>query len=794
MERISEEVIRAVAEELLSQRQIPSAVYRLQMSYHFPFHKAAELAPYLKKLGIEALYSSPYFAATPESTHGYDVTAPNRLNPELGTDADFDAFCTALSDAGLGHILDFVANHMSATCHNPWWCDVLKKGSDSEYASYFDLSPGKKIALPILDTTLAESIEQGDVTLDGEWVSVGTQKLPLKEGSDLSLPLEKLLAQQHYELTDWRRGGSYRRFFDIAELAAVRQENPEVFSHYHELALDLAMEGKIQGMRIDHPDGLYEPARYFEDLQALYFLEKVIHTLEHRYPDREVDMDACIKVVSAMDVKREKPLYLLAEKILQGDETLPENLSIHGTVGYDFLVRLTGCFVDQAQEEEMTRIYAEYSGVTDPPDEILYQQKKDFLLTYLSGELDQLCEVLPVEKQALIVLLASFPVYRTYISAGKPLSERDKAHLETAFELAELRAPDVDFTTLKEIFFLRSSIRYDEGILRFQQLSAPLMAKGQEDTFFYVYNRLICLNEVGANPINFGTAPDEFHAHNAHRKQFWPYGFIATDTHDTKRSQDVRMRIATLSELPGEWEAFLQQMPKCQDPNFGYFFYQTLLGIYEPDAKDLASRLVDYCQKAIKEAKVHTSWKEPNESYEENIEAFVKRTLQEEKFIDFWKRIDEIGKKKSLSALILSLGSPGVFDLYQGSELWRYCLVDPDNRRPVDFSLREKLLSENTHPKLSLLAKGLNYRKEHKELFLDGEYHPLETTDPSLIAFARMLGKQKIIVAAKRFFTSMSPAKIILPPDFNDVWTDLFTNEPVCDFSVSHYLFLRTAT
>ncbi|HPE84662.1 MAG TPA: alpha-amylase family glycosyl hydrolase, partial [Chlamydiales bacterium] len=422
MDEISENEVMQVAQELLAKRQIPSAVYRLQMSKICSFQKAAALAPYLKRLGVEALYSSPYFQAVSGSTHGYDVIAPNRLNPELGTDADFDAFCDALSREGLSHILDLVANHMSATCDNPWWCDVLKQGSASVYASYFDLLPGKKIALPILDQPLAIAIENGDVIFDGSWIVVGNQKLPLKEGTDTSLPLEQLLAMQNYELCHWERSGSYRRFFDIAELAAVRQENPDVFSHYHELALDLAAQGKVQGIRIDHPDGLYEPARYFEDLQALYFLEKLMWAVGERFPDRKPDVDTCLKVVGQLDIQREKPLYLLAEKILQGDETLPENLSVHGTVGYDFLVRLMGVFIDQKNEDAFTNIYAEYAGMVQPPDELLYMQKRDFLLTYLNGELEQLCQILDCQKDALTVLLASFPVYRTYISADEPLS------------------------------------------------------------------------------------------------------------------------------------------------------------------------------------------------------------------------------------------------------------------------------------------------------------------------------------------------------------------------------------
>ena len=776
MGEISEDEVMVVAKELLEKRQVPSAVYRLQMNQNFPFVKAAELAPYLKQLGIEALYSSPYFEATPGSTHGYDVTAPNRLNPELGTDADFDAFCDALSKEGLGHILDIVANHMSATCHNPWWCDVLKKGSESQYASYFDISPGKKIALPILDAPLSKAIKLGDVTFDGEWICVGLQKLPLKDGTDTSQPLERVLAQQHYELCSWQRSGSYRRFFDIAELAAVRQENPEVFSHYHELALEIATQGKAMGMRIDHPDGLYEPARYFEDLQALYFLEKLMWAVGEKYTDRKPDVDTCLKVVGQLDIQREKPLYLLAEKILHGDETLPENLSIHGTVGYDFLVRLTGVFVDQSNEEEMTRIYVEYSGVTEPPDELLYQQKKAFLKTYLSGELESLANLLDCDKDALSVLLASFPVYRTYVGAKEPLSEKDRKVLSQAFDLAQERAPDSDFTALQELFFAKPEKRNDEGILRFQQLSAPLMAKGSEDTFFYVYNRLLCLNEVGGSPATFGTSVDEFHQHNLHRLKYWPYGFIATDTHDTKRSEDVRMRIAALSELPNEWELFLKQMPKAPDANFGYFFYQTLLGIYEPDFE--TDRLVDYCIKAVKEAKVNTSWKEPNEAFEDAIIAFVEKTLKNTNFHALWEKIDQLGKQNALSAIALKIAAPGVFDLYQGCELWRYCLVDPDNRRPVDFGLRQKLLGENTHPKLSTLAKGLQFRREHKDLILNGKYIPLNV-GPDAIGYVRQLNGQMCIALAKRFFSK--PSKLSLPPEWEGDYIDLYSNRSLDD-------------
>ncbi|MCP5491849.1 MAG: malto-oligosyltrehalose synthase [Chlamydiales bacterium] len=774
MEKMLEREIAQVADELLKKSFVPSAVYRLQMNADFPFLKAAELAPYLKELGIEALYASPYFEAVPESTHGYDVIAPNRLNPELGTDADFDAFCSALSDAGMGHILDFVANHMSASCYNPWWVDVLKKGPDSEYAEYFDIAPGKKIRLPILKRGLHEAIEQGEVVRDGNWIVVDVHRLPLKESSNLSKPLDKLLDEQHYELCDWKEGGSYRRFFDITQLAAIRQENPEVFAHYHQLALELALQGKIQGMRIDHPDGLYEPVRYFDDLQALYFLEKLIHEIEHRYPGKEVDVDVCLKVISKIDLNQKKPLYLLAEKILHDDEELPEELSVHGTVGYDFLVRLSGLFVKSDEEKEMDRIYAEYSHEITPPEEMLYHLKKTFLLTHMVGELKQLtgCFERDYEKQ-LIELLASFPVYRTYINHH--ISKRDSAILSRAFEDAQKRAPDLDFDSLKEIFFKGLN---PEGVSRFQQLSAPLMAKGQEDTMFYIYNRLICLNEVGGNPMRFGTNIEEFHRHNQYRLKHWPYGLISTDTHDTKRSMDVRMRIAALTELTSDWEAFIKAAPEAPDPNFGYLFYQTLLGVYEPDAKNLEQRLIDYSMKAAKEAKVHTSWSQPNIAFEEAIEEFVKRALKHAPFHTLWEKVDALGKQNSLSALILQIGAPGVFDLYQGSELWKYNLVDPDNRAPVDFELRQKLLHKGGHPKLAILSKGLNFRKEHKDLILNGSYIPLKTPSEHTVAFAREKNGQRIIVAARRLFSEDACIGFTSPPGWDGPWQDIFTGKP----------------
>lgn len=774
MGKISEDVVWQIANELLEKSFVPSAVYRLQMNADFPFLKAAELAPYLKELGIEALYASPYFEAVPASTHGYDVIAPNRLNPELGTDADFDAFCSALTDAGVGHILDFVANHMSATCHNPWWVDVLKKGADSEFAEYFDIAPGKKIRLPILKRGLLEAIEKGEVERDGNWIVVDVHRLPLKEGSNVSKPLAKLLDEQYYELCDWKEGGSYRRFFDITQLAAIRQENPEVFAYYHQLALELALQGKVQGMRIDHPDGLYEPVRYFDDLQALYFLEKLIHEIERRYSDKEVDVDVCLKVISKIDIKRKKPLYLLAEKILHDDEELPEELSVHGTVGYDFLVRLSGLFVNGKSEEEMDRIYAEYSHEITPPEEMLYQLKKTFLLTHMVGELKQLVACFERDyEQQLIGLLAAFPVYRTYINHH--VSKRDSAILSRAFEEAQNRSPDLDFDSLKEIFFKRLN---PEGIARFQQLSAPLMAKGQEDTMFYIYNRLTCLNEVGGNPVRFGTSIEEFHRHNQYRLKHWPYGLISTDTHDTKRSMDVRMRIAALTELSTDWEAFIREAPQAPDPNFGYLFYQTLLGVYEPNANNLEQRLIDYSIKAVKEAKIHTSWNQPEIAFEEAIEQFVKSALEQAKFHELWKKIDALGKQNSLSALILQIGAPGVFDLYQGSELWQYNLVDPDNRTSVDFELRKKLLHEGDHPKLNILSKGLNFRKEHKDLILNGNYVPLETPSEHIIAYAREKDGQRIIVAARRFFTENAPIEFVLPSGWGGAWHDIFTGRP----------------
>lgn len=687
----------------------PSAVYRLQFET-LSFSDATSIIPYLKSLGFESIYCAPYFGSL--MRHGYGITCYDTLNAELGTVDDYIAFSLALKKADMGHIVDFVPNHMAADPHNPWWNDFLRLGKDSEFAEFFDVDGTPKLPL-----------DPKQARCNGTSIVVDSMRLPLAPNTHSDLPTPMVLKQQHYTLTKGQC--NYRRFFDIDQLVCLRQENPEVFDKTHALIFDLVRQGAIDGLRIDHPDGLADPIGYFEKLSNI-----------------------------------DCPIVI--EKILLGNEKLQKSFAVDGTVGYEFLNRLTGLFVESDHELLMTSIYENYSQMKIHPHELLFEEKKAFLLSRLSTELDRLEKETGSNRKALIALLAAFPVYRTYLHPNRQVSKQDQEIVDKAFALAQLRAPDVDFSQLRVLFY-----QCHPGVLRFQQLSAALMAKGQEDTFFYVYNRLLCLNEVGGNPMQFGTSIIEFHNHNMDRLKNWPNSFISTDTHDTKRSEDVRMRIAAISELPKEWEAFLTSMPKAPDPNFGYHLYQTLLGVYDPN-DHLEKRLIDYAIKAVREAQVHTSWHAINIDYERSIITFVKEVLAQTTFFDFWKKIDHLGRLNSISALILKIGAPGIFEHYQGSEHWRYHLVDPDNRQAPCL--------DQVSDKLKIVQTGLQFRHVHKELFLKGEYIPFETTSGRLIAYGRSYHRQKVLIAAARFFASSEPlGEILLPDEWQGPWTDVVT-------------------
>ncbi|HEX5499376.1 MAG TPA: malto-oligosyltrehalose synthase, partial [Thermomicrobiales bacterium] len=547
--------------------------------------------------------------------------------------------------------------------------------------------------------------------------------------------LDALLGDQNYRLSSFRTAAeeiNYRRFFAINDLAAIRQEEPEVFAATHEALLSLIASGAVTGVRIDHPDGLWDPAGYTRQLQAAA-ARALAGAPDPEWTPQPATLDAGPDAL---------PLYLVVEKILEPGEELPADWAVAGTVGYEFARVATGLFVDQANRKAFDDLYARYIGDKIDYADLVYRSKQLMMRVALASETNVLARALNrISEQdrrtrdftlnslrdALRDVIASFPVYRTYVICGEtPVSERDHRYIDAAVALAKRRNPASDpsvYDFLRDVLLLEPAPEVGEAeradrcrfAMKFQQLTGPVMAKGLEDTAFYIYNRLVSLNEVGGDPAIFGVGPELFHRHNASRRRRWPHELLASSTHDTKRSEDVRARIDVLSEMPREWRAALNRWTRLNRRHRGrvdgasaparndeYLFYQTLLGAWpfdatRPDA-EFVDRIETFMLKAVREAQVHTSWINPNEAYETALAAFVRGVLgdgQDAFFDDFAglrQTVAHLGAFNALAQQLLKLTAPGVPDIYQGTELWDFSLVDPDNRRPVDYAVRSRLL------------------------------------------------------------------------------------------------------
>jgi (1->4)-alpha-D-glucan 1-alpha-D-glucosylmutase len=651
--------------------------------------------------------------------------------------------------------------------------------------------------------------------------------------------LHMLLELQPYRLGFWRVASdeiNYRRFFNINDLAALCQEDPVVFDATHHLILDLVATDKATGLRIDHPDGLYDPVGYFQRLQQAY--------LQRRWQQflgaRQIEAAGHFPVEEAL-AAHPRPLYVVVEKILEAHETLPETWPIYGTTGYEFLNQLNGVFIDQANSDALRELYADFVGKREAFADVLYTTKKLIMetsmvseLVALGVELDRLSETNRYWRDftrhqltaALREVIACFPVYRTYIrSAEEGVNDTDVALINTAVGQARHRNQAMNptvFDFLYECLVLQypktSTAAQRQAQLRFvqkfQQVTGPVMAKGLEDTAFYRYTPLASLNEVGGNPDQFGISVQMFHQHNMGRRQHWPYTLLSTSTHDTKRSEDVRARLNVLSEMPQQWRDSLWRWHRLNlahksevdgqavpSPQEEYLLYQTLLGAYplEPQARlEFGARVQAYMRKALREAKVHTSWINPNLAYEEAIDRFIAALLDEQRSAPFLEDFDtmqrtiaQYGMWNSLSQTLLKLTSPGVPDIYQGCELWDLSLVDPDNRRPVDYAQRQQwlsdlqqrcagpqaerlsLLQELIHSrqdgrlKLYVVWQALTFRRTQAAVFLAGDYLPLLATGSKqshLCAFARVHGERAVLlVLAPRFFTRLLSREEELP-------------------------------
>jgi (1->4)-alpha-D-glucan 1-alpha-D-glucosylmutase len=920
----------------LQRRPTPLATYRLQLNRDFTFEHARKLVPYLARLGVTDAYTSPYLKAAPGSTHGYDVVDHRSVNPEIGSEAEHARFCEALQQAGLGHVLDVVPNHMGIAEGNALWNDVLENGPASMFARFFDIdwAPVKdeladKVLLPILGDQYGVVLENGELQLTFEngafflryfenllpvaprqyatvlkggldelekelgsedldllelqsiitaidhlplrteterarrverhrekeiikrrlgavverngrvkaFVLRNLERLNGKKGDPRSFDaLDTLLAHCSYRLAHWRVAGeeiNYRRFFDINTLAAIRMEDPEVFQEAHAKVLEWIAEGKVTGLRIDHPDGLFDPTAYFLDLQEAFFLirararaatvesapawEELEPILRTRF--REEAMND-----GASPLRR--GLFVVVEKIQGGRERIPEGWAVHGTTGYRFANTVLGLLMDRGHEADMTELYHRFIGGPVDYHELVYQKKKLIVSASMASEVNMLARELnrisemnrrtrdftwSSLRRALIELIALFPVYRTYVDGWRPeVDSRDIHYVEWTLARARHRDPTTNatiFEFLRDVLLRRypAHVGHEERqvmlrfAMRLQQLTGPVMAKGLEDTVFYVYNRLAALNEVGGEPERFGTSVEWFHLRNQERAQAWPAALLATATHDTKRGEDMRARLAVLSELPRAWGEAVErwsalnasrrtQLAELKAPsrNDEYLFYQTVIGALpmgerftREELESFGVRVREYMLKAIREAKTHTSWINPDADYEAAMARFVDSALAPgSNFLGdalaFKRKIERPGQLNSLTQTLLKLASPGTADIYQGTELWDLALVDPDNRRPVDYARRIELLGmlesagerdrmglckellanlDDGRLKLYLLHRGLQLRRQFGQLFREADYLPLSLhgqRERHAVAFARVspAGAEKGLVVA----------------------------------------------
>jgi (1->4)-alpha-D-glucan 1-alpha-D-glucosylmutase len=768
---------------------VPTATYRVQLTRAFGFDDAAAIVPYLKSLGVSHLYTSPIFTARPGSTHGYDVIEPTALNPELGGEAAFLLLSDMLLRAELGLMIDFVPNHMCVDCaDNKWWWDVLENGRHGKHAASFDIdwdAGGGRVILPVLGRPLEECLAAGEIHLGEEngkpVIRYFEHRFPLSpEARPASVEggkqLRELLARQHYRLDHWRVANhsvNYRRFFDINSLAAVRVELPDVFDATHAGVRRLLADGRLQGIRIDHIDGLADPAKYCGDLQQL---------IQASAPNAS--------------------LYIVVEKILAEGEDLPPWAGVAGTTGYEWLNVITRTLADPVGIAHMAR---HWHTIPPPPPafaDALRGAKEYALDRLFAGEFaalvrllagvaaDRSCEFSADRlSPALRSFLIECDAYRTYVV--DTASPEDRARIERTIA----RAGQKGGQAAKEIFaFLQEVLITPKGsderrfVTKLQQLTGPLMAKGLEDMALYRDHRLLALNEVGNEPTLPPLDAAEFHTRMSARQQNRPDGLTATATHDTKRGEDVRMRILSVAELAQDWivqsASWMRQNARYIENRDGrgmpsahheYMLYQAMIGGWpavSADA-DFHKRLAAYAIKAAREGKQDTSWLDPDEPYEAELQVFIGKILRPDNaaFLDsfeaFAGRCALLGALRSLSQVALKTMQPGVPDLYQGTELWDLTFVDPDNRRPVDFTRRAAALREaSTSPdwnrlaepwqdgriKLALTVQLLRIRADHRELFARGEYFPVPADSPDILAFGRSHANERLIAIAVRNF------------------------------------------
>ncbi len=743
-------------------RGVPAATYRLQVHAGFGLDDAAGVAGYLADLGVTHAYSSPLLRSAEGSTHGYDTVDHAHIDEARGGREGFDRFVAALHEHGLGLVLDLVPNHMGVDDPSaaPWWWDVLQHGQQSAHAGAFDIDwdhGGGKVRIPVLGS--ADDVEKLEV-VDGE-LRYYDNRFPIAPGTGEGTPQE-VHDRQHYELVDWRRADSdlnYRRFFAINTLAGLRVEDPAVFDATHELVLQLVRDGAVDGLRIDHPDGLADPRGYLDRLAAA-----------------------------------SGNRWTVVEKILEPGEELPEGWATAGTTGYDALTEVDRVLIDPAGEPALTALDTELAGHAVDYAELVRSCKREVTDGMLGSEVARLVRVIgelpgvdrAQQTEALAELLATFGVYRSYLPDGRE-------HLDQAVAAVRARRPDL-VPAVDALYGVLSQAG-TEAATRFEQTSGPVMAKGVEDSAYYRWARFVALNEVGGDPAHLGGTVADFHAAQEHRLAVKPQAMTTLSTHDTKRSEDVRARLAVLAELPSEWAAlvrgWLARHPLADRP-MAHLVWQNLIGAW-PLSRERAHA---YVEKAAREAGTSTTWTDPDEAFEAQLHALVDAAFDDPtttaEIEAFVARIAPLGWSNSLAQKLLQLTMPGVPDVYQGTELYDFSLVDPDNRRPVDYELRRRLLADldagavpavddSGAAKLLVTSRALRARRDRPELF--GGYAPLTVTGSAaehLVAHDRGAPEQDgVVVVATRLparlaLTGWGDTALQLP---TGAWRDLLTGE-----------------
>jgi (1->4)-alpha-D-glucan 1-alpha-D-glucosylmutase len=836
------------------------ATYRLQLHAGFPLSAAQQALPYLADLGISHVYLSPCLQAVPGSQHGYDVTDPTRISEDLGGEAAWASFVEAARAHRLRILLDIVPNHMSASQYNPWWDDVLAHGPFSQFVNFFDFRMARDAAFRIHVCSLAQpfgaALQAGELSLEFKAGSLRVRhyenswplgpaswgrllsatQLPPADGfdalerilevvdpSDLDRAeyarlrrraqcdladaqrsgrvhaaldrvnadaglLDTILRRQFYVLHGWKLAGdltNYRRFFDVGSLVGIRNELSSVYAATHARVEAMIESGEIDGLRVDHPDGLREPLQYFKSLRELLPAGRI---------------------------------YI--EKILENDERLNEDWPIDGTVGYDFLAKANRLWMDDQRIDVLTATYSDFTGHSVNFGKLVREKKRAIVESAFYAAHDELAAAaLSIARadwrtrdlnprhlrEALARLITALPVYRTYRTA-ETLYETDKRTLTEALQSARIGAPELDADTFDFLgnLFTKETLNEAEAdfIAKWQQMTPAVMAKGVEDTTFYCFDRLVSCNEVGSQASLVGISADRFHEYCHYLSDRWPNCMLATSTHDNKRSEDVRTRISVLSEIPERWSEALHAWSQLNaaawqnrlpDRHAEYLLYQTLIGAWPIDRE----RAWQYMLKACREAKINTSWHEPNNGYEEKIRGFVGGVFDTPEFIASLERFLEPlilpGRINSLAQTLIKMVAPGVPDFYQGTELWDLSLVDPDNRRPVDFALRAQLIQrarrqsaadvlmqwDSGMPKLWMTDRILSMRRERAEDFCaESKYQPLVAQGTHLGRLLAFRRGENLIAVVPRFTLTLagdwSDTRLPLP---GGVWRNCFTDE-----------------